>query len=312
VPAADNRRRPATGGESPFEEARMNWTTDLDRVLHYRIFEMAGQAITPIQLVMLTVVFFVTLYGARTVRRLFELQKLRHFEPGPRYTFARLTQYVIWLLGIMVGLKVLNINLTAIAVVAGALGVGVGFGLQNIVANFFAGLVLLFERPIKVSDRITVDNVDGNVVEIKFRSTTIVTNDNIAIIVPNSRFINQTVINWSYGDPRVRLHVPIGVSYGSDPDLVTSALLEVAAGIEGVLKDPPPSVRFLAFADSSLNFELLVWTDQPARHFWLHSHINYAIAAAFKRKGIEVPFPQRDLHIKSAEGSSALQGTRTA
>jgi potassium efflux system protein len=110
----------------------------------------------------------------------------------------------------------------------------------------------------------------------------------------------------------VRLHVPIGVSYGSDPDLVTSALLEVAAGIEGVLKDPPPSVRFLAFADSSLNFELLVWTDQPARHFWLHSHINYAIAAAFKRKGIEVPFPQRDLHIKSAEGSSALQGTRTA
>ncbi len=280
----------------------MNWIGKLDQILRYRIFEMAGQAITPVELIVLTAIFFVTLFVARSLRRLLEQGLLRHLEPGHRYTFARLSQYLIWILGIMLGLKVVNINLTAIAVVAGALGVGVGFGLQNIVANFFAGLVLLFERPIKVGDRVTVQDVEGNVAEIKFRSTTIVTNDNIAIIVPNSQFINQTVINWSYGDTRVRVHIPVGVAYGSDLDLVTSSLMGVAAEADGVLKDPAPTVRFQEFGDSALNFELLVWTDQPAGHFWLQSRLNYAIEASFRRKGIEIPFPQRDLHIKPTAG----------
>ncbi len=160
----------------------------------------------------------------------------------------------------------------------------------------------LFERPIRVGDRITVQDVEGNVVEIKFRSTTIVSNDNIAIIVPNSQFVNQTVINWSYGDTRVRVHIPVGVAYGSDLNLVTGSLLQVAATTDGVLKDPAPAVRFREFGDSSLNLELLVWTDQPAGHFWLQSRLNYAIEADFRRKGVEIPFPQRDLHIKPTAG----------
>ena len=191
-------------------------------------------------------------------------------------------------------------------VVAGALGVGIGFGLQNIVANFVAGLVLLFERPIEVGDRVTVQDVEGNVRDINFRATTVLTTDNITVIVPNSQFLNNPVTNWSHGDPRVRIHVPVGVAYGSDVEKVTRSLLGVAAATEGVLKDPAPSVFFRDFGDSSLDFELLVWIDQPARHIQIRSRINYAIDAAFRKEGIEIPFPQRDMHVRSARGLSGM------
>ncbi|MBI4482309.1 MAG: mechanosensitive ion channel [Acidobacteria bacterium] len=274
----------------------------MERVLYFRLFDIGGQAITPVQLLILGLALVVTLYLARWVGRLSEQRLLRQIDVGPRYTIVRLTQYAIWAMGILVALKLLNIDLTALAVVAGALGVGIGFGLQNVVANFVAGLVLLFERPIKVNDRVTIENVEGNVVAINFRSTTIETNDNIAIIVPNSDFINRTVINWSHGKPWVRIRVPVGVAYGTDVQLVTRTLLEVGAETEGVMKEPAPKVRFKEFGDSSLQFELLVWTDELARHQRLRSRLNYAIEASFRRTGIQIPFPQRDLHIKSADG----------
>jgi len=276
--------------------------------LDFHLFDIGGRAITPVQLVVVVVTLMLTFSIARLVERLCERRFLRHLETGARYTLIRLAQYVIWAIGIVIALKVLNIDLTAIAVVAGVLGVGVGFGLQNIVANFVAGLVLLFERPIKVNDRVTVENIEGNVVNISFRSTTIVTNDNIAVIVPNSEFINRTVINWSHGDPRVRIHVPVGVAYGSDLELVTRTLLEVAAATEGVLREPAPMVWFKEFGESSLNFELLVWTDEPERHLQLRSRLNYAIEAAFRERGIQIPFPQRDLHIRSADGLARALG----
>jgi small-conductance mechanosensitive channel len=133
-----------------------------------------------------------------------------------------------------------------------------------------------------------------------------VTNDNISIIVPNSEFINRTVINWSHGDPRVRIHVPVGVAYGSDVALVTRTLLEVAAETEEVLNAPEPTVWFREFGESSLHFDLLVWTDQPRWHFRLRSRLNYAIDAAFRERGIQIPFPQRDLHLKSADGLTGV------
>jgi small-conductance mechanosensitive channel len=280
----------------------MEWTERLKQILYFQLFEIGGQAITPIQLVIVVITLIVTLSIARSIGRLCEQRLLRHIETGARYTLIRLTQYAIWAVGIMIGLKVLNIDLTAIAVVAGVLGVGIGFGLQSIVANFVAGLVLLFERPVKVNDRVTVENIEGNVVNISFRSTTIVTNDNISIIVPNSEFINRTVINWSHGDPRVRIHVPVGVAYGSDVELVTRTLLEVAAATESVLREPAPMVWFREFGESSLNFELLVWIEQPERHLRLRSRLNYAIDTAFREHGIHIPFPQRDLHLQSADG----------
>ena len=136
--------------------------------------------------------------------------------------------------------------------------------------------------------------------EIGVHSTTIVTNDNIAIIVPNSQFTSSTVTNWSHGDSQVRIHAPVGVAYGSDVELVERTLLEVAAGTKGVLKHPASRVWFEGFGDSALNFELRVWTDEPIRHQRLHSRLNYEIEAAFRDKGIQIPFPQRDLHVKSA------------
>ncbi len=280
----------------------------IQHILTFTLFRVGGQSITPYLLIVFVLTLFITAVVARKARRLLELYFLRRLpvEAGAQYAVASLTQYGLWVIGLLVALKILNINLTAIAVVAGALGVGIGFGLQNVVANFVCGLVLLVERPIRVSDRITMEGVEGNVRAVNFRSTLIVTNDNISVIVPNSEFINGKVINWSIGDPKVRIHVPVGVAYGSNLETVTKALLKVAAETEGVLKQPAPEVRFLEFGNSSLNMELLVWTVDAAQHFLLRSRLNFAIDAAFRREGVEVPFPQHDIHVRSAAGLEGI------
>lgn len=286
----------------------MDLLKHVQSVLSYPLFHVGGAPIDLYSLIALVLVLMITAVVARKVRRLLELYFLRRLpvEAGAQYSVASLTQYCLWVIGLLIGLRILNINLTAIAVVAGALGVGIGFGLQNVVANFVCGLVLLVERPIRVRDRITMEGVEGNVRAVNFRSTLIETNDNISVIVPNSEFINKKVINWSIGDPKVRIHVPVGVAYGSNLETVTRTLLSVAAEAEGVLKNPAPEVRFIEFGDSSLNMELLVWTLHPARHFLLRSQLNYAIDAAFRREGVEVPFPQRDVHVKSASGLEGI------
>jgi small-conductance mechanosensitive channel len=286
----------------------MNVLTHVENILRFTLFRVGGEPITPFALIAFAFTLYITTVIARKVRRLLEVYFLSRVpvETGAQYAVASLTQYCLWVIGVLVGLRILNINLTAIAVVAGALGVGIGFGLQNVVANFVCGLVLLVERPIRVHDRITMEGVEGNVVAVNFRSTVIQTNDNISVIVPNSEFINGKVINWSIGDLKVRIHIPVGVAYGSNLETVTRTLLGVAAETEGVLKQPVPEVRFIEFGDSSLNMELLVWTVEPAKHFLLRSRLNYAIDAAFRREGVEIPFPQRDVHVKSAGGLRAI------
>jgi potassium-dependent mechanosensitive channel len=286
----------------------MNIFSHVEMVLSYTLFKVGGQPITPFSLIAFVLTLIITAAVARRIRRLLEVYFLSRVpvETGAQYAVASLTQYALWVVGVLVGMRILNINLTAIAVVAGALGVGIGFGLQNVVANFVCGLVLLVERPIRVHDRITMEGVEGNVRAVNFRSTIIETNDNISVIVPNSEFINGKVINWSIGDPRVRIHVPVGVAYGSNMETVTRALLRVADEAEGVLKDPAPEVRFIEFGNSSLNMELLVWINEPAKHFYLRSQLNFAIDAAFRRDGVEVPFPQRDVHVRSAGGLEGI------
>jgi len=185
-------------------------------------------------------------------------------------------------------------------VLAGAVGIGVGFGLQNVVSNFIAGIIIMFERPIKIGDRIIVGGVEGNVVEIGARGTTVLNNDNIAVIVPNSKFITEDVINWKYNDDRVRFRIPVGVAYGSDARQVERVLLEVAAADADVMQDPAPAVRLMAFGDDGLLFELRAWSrslvDQKGK---LISQLNFAIYDRFRQEGIEFPFPQRDLHLRS-------------
>ena len=174
------------------------------------------------------------------------------------------------------------------------------FGLQNITNNFVSGIIILFERPIKVGDRIEVGSVSGDVVKISMRSTTILTNDNIAIIVPNSDFISSTVINWSHTDRNVRFNIPVGVSYKSDPETVRNILMEVAKNNDGVLKNPSPDVLLGDYGDSSINFTLRVWTsDYITQPLVLKSQLYYSAFKKFKEHGIEIPFPQRDIHLKN-------------
>ena len=187
---------------------------------------------------------------------------------------------------------------------AGAVGVGIGFGLQNITNNFVSGIIILFERPIKVGDRIEMGDVSGDVIRISMRSTTIVTNDNISIIVPNSDFISSKVINWSHTDRNIRFNIPICVSYKEDPQIIKKLLLEVAAENKGILDKPKPDVLFKNFGDSSLDFNLRIWTREFInRPNVLKSQIYYSVFEKFKEHGIEIPFPQRDLHIKNTEFS---------
>jgi small-conductance mechanosensitive channel len=221
-------------------------------------------------------------------------------QTGQQYAVARVISYLLFILGMIVGLQSLGVNLNSLVVVGGALGIGVGLGLQAIVSNFVAGLVLLVEQPVKLGDRIDVGGTFGDVVRLRGRSTWIQTNDNVVIIVPNSEFINQRVINWTANDRQVRISLSVGVGYGSDPKSVREVLLQIAARHPDVLAEPAPETIFLDFGDSSLDFELRVWTvrqvQTPQR---LKSDLYFAIFETFREKGIELPFPQRDVHVKS-------------
>jgi small-conductance mechanosensitive channel len=253
-------------------------------------------------LIYLTVLFVLLIYLSGKLRTLVadRLLARKIADIGIRHAMAAILRYMVIVVGALIILQTAGIDLTALNVLAGAVGIGVGFGLQNIVSNFISGLIILFERPIKVGDRIVVGNVEGDVVRIKGRSTTVVTNDNIAIIVPNSRFISENVVNWSHTDRTVRFRVPVSVAYDSDVRLVERLLLEVAAENPDVLERPAPGVRFMEFGDSGLLFELRVWSmTLIQKKGLLVSSLNFGIIEKFRQHGIVMPFPQRELHIRS-------------
>lgn len=223
-----------------------------------------------------------------------------NMDRGVRASIGSLTRLMIVIIGAIVIIQSAGIDLSALTFLAGALGVGIGFGLQNVTDNFISGLIILFEKPIKVGDRIEVGDIQGNVMSISFRSTQVLTNDNISIIVPNSEFISSKVINWSHNDRNIRFRIPVGVSYQEDPAKVKQILLQVAEENPNILKIPVPTVLFDEYGDSSLNFYLAVWTsshtDKPRV---LKSEIYFEIFRKFKEEGVEIPFPQRDIHIKT-------------
>lgn len=248
----------------------------------------------------LTALFLITaLLKKLLVKRVFPRYNL---DNGTAISIATIIRYVIVIIGLMIILRSSGIDVSSFGILFGAVGIGIGFGLQGISNNFISGIIILFERPVKVGDRIEVDGISGNIVNISARATTIITNDNIAIILPNSDLVNSKVINWSLNDKIVRFNFPVGVSYKEDPMNVKKILLEVANDCEGVLKDPPADVLISEFADNSLNFNLQVWTteycDQPKV---LKSILYYSVLEKFRQHNIEIPFPQRDLHIISGE-----------
>lgn len=240
-------------------------------------------------------------FSSRTKRFLFNRFLVNSgLDRSLQYAIAQIVSNLVLVVGIFIVLENTGIHLGALTVFAGAVGVGVGFGLQNIASNFISGLVILAERPITIGDRVEVAGLAGQVELIRARSTVIRTNDNIAMIVPNTKFIDSPVTNWTYGDPRVRFRIPVGVAYGSDVNKVRAALIAAGQSNPHVLQDPAPSVFLKQFGESAIDFELVVWSSEMShRPSRFRSDLNFAIEEKFREAGIEIPFPQRDLHIRS-------------
>jgi small-conductance mechanosensitive channel len=228
------------------------------------------------------------------------------------YAMARLVRYLVWIVAVGIGLKYLGLDLSGFALIGGALGVGIGFGLQNIVSNFISGVILLVDRSLKIGDFVELESgVRGQVQEVSLRCTRITTNDLVDILVPNSEFVNGRVTNWTYDEFSRRLRIPFGVAYGSDKNLVKEAGLAAAASVEGVSSNSRRStdVWLVGFGDNSLNFELLVWLDyerlkSPSA---TQAKVYWALEDELRKRNIEIPFPQRVLHIPAGGRLTAAQ-----
>jgi len=284
----------------------LDFITVISRVWDYltRPFTFGRITVSVSSVIVGAIVFVLTLFIARTATTLIErrMASRHHIDPGLRYTICRLVKYLVITIGTLAALKqAFALDLTSIAVIFTALSVGIGFGLQYIASDIASGFILLFERPIRVGDRITIGEDEGDVQSINLRTTVVTTNDRVTIIVPNSKLVSQRVVNWSYGDPRARIAIPIGVADDSDIDLVTNTLIDAAKDVPNVLADPQPRVQFLKFGDYSLDFRLLVWTNQPRRHIQIRSDINYRIAKLFRARSIRIPYPTQEFLLKGAE-----------
>lgn len=274
--------------------------TNFNEIWNFKIFGSGDNIVTLGTVLILILYLVVLIFIANKFKKLLvhRVFKRPHFDIGTSQAMASILQYVFVILGAIIIIHNSGINLSSLGLLAGALGIGIGFGLQNITSNFISGVIILFERPIKVGDRIEVGNVVGNILKISPRATTIITNDNLAIIVPNSEFINGRVINWSLHNRTVRFNFMVSVSYKEDPTRIKKLLLEVASDNEGVLKDPQSDVLLDSFLDNNIRFNLRVWSstysDTPGV---LQSQLYYAVYEKFKENGISISYPQRDIHI---------------
>lgn len=269
---------------------------------NYELFLLGDSPFTTKTLISIALSLFLLFYLTSKIKKFLIKRVFPRYDldKGVSLSIATIVGYLLIIVGLFVIIQTTGIDLGAIGLMIGALGIGIGFGLQSITNNFISGIIILFERPVKVGDRIELDDLAGNIITISARATTVITNDNIAVIVPNSDLVNNRVINWSHTNRDIRLNFPVGVSYKEDPELIRKLLIEVAEANTGVLQKPKPDVLFDSYGDSSLNFMLRVWTaeysDTPKV---LKSQLYFAIFKKFKENNIEIPFPQRDLHLKS-------------
>ncbi len=281
----------------------------LDTIATYPLFTLGSSQITPVSLFLFLLVILVFFGISRYLRSLVDRQWGDEMKRGMGHTVKRLIHYSTVVLGVFVAFNMIGLDLSSLAIVAGGVGVGIGFGLQNLASNFISGLILMVERPIRVGDAVTVNDQFGFVEEIALRSSRVVTRDNVELIIPNTDFITGTVVNWSRGDETIRLRCSIGVSYDADIHRVMDLLKEIAAENEGVLEDPAPQVILTEYGDSSINFELRVWVESPRERVSVRHEINVAIRDRFEEEDVEIPFPQRDLHLRSSVPLSRGEGT---
>lgn len=270
--------------------------------LRYRFVFEEGRYTTPIKIIIGLIVLIVSFFIARYIKKLLDERvflKL-HIERGLMQTLSTLTRYTVIGIAALIGLSLAGIPLRSLAIFAGAFGIGIGFGMQNIVGNFISGIILLFERPMVVGDIITLeDGTLGTIEKLSARSTTITTPDEVTITVPNSKFVEGRITNWTHPRTRMRGSVSVGVSYNSDVELIKKCLLEIALQNPNVRTYPEPFVRFAEFGESALIFQLYFWADDPGKLWFTQSELNFAIAKVFRMNNIEIAFPQRDIHIRS-------------
>ncbi len=314
-PAPADENSLAAAGERSADAARQlasDGAEGLKPILNYDLLPFAGMSITVGGLLLAGVVLLVTWFLSLAARRALARygEKFPNANRASLYTITRLLQYTLLVVGLLMALSVVGIPVGKLAVFAGALGVGLGFGLQAIFSNFISGLILLFDKSLKVGDFVELESgVHGEVRDVKIRATRIVTNNNIDILVPNSEFVTGRVVNWTYRDVSRRVHIPFGVAYGSDKEVVKRAALEAAAEVPFTLEQEgprKPQVWLSEFGDSSLNFELVVWLTAEAtkRPGAVKAAYNWALHSALERHSLEIPVPQQDLHLRSLFGLS--------
>ena len=274
----------------------------MNDILNLTLFQIKETPVTVMSILIFLILITAFIVLGIIARNALNRKILKRFkvDEGTTYTLSRITQYIIITIGALISFQFVGIDLSGLAVIFGLLSVGIGFGLQNVTSNFISGLIILFERPIKVGDRVTVNNIEGDVTEINIRSTKVRTVNNISIIVPNSEFVSKDVINYSHGDPTYRLDISVGVSYGSDLETVLKALQEVSDENRYILSEPRAQVHLIEFGDSSWNMQLRAWIGNVKDYPHVRNEVNKAIVRKFREYDVEIPFPQRDLHVRSS------------
>jgi small-conductance mechanosensitive channel len=305
----------ASGAHPALGALRRRAADLLMRALESPLFTLSGRGVSALDLLLLPVAACALWLAANGATQLLRISLLRALglENGSEETVAGLLRWGLLFLGALVALQAAGLDVRGLAIAGGVLGVGIGFGLQNLANNFVSGVVIGLERPIRAGDVVRVGDHFGTIVRIGARSTALRTLDRVTILIPNSRFLESEVVNWSHGDPVSRVHVPVVVDYGSDVAAVRAALLAAARAHPAVLREPRPQVQLRAFGGSSLDFELLVWTRDPKNQFTLVSDLNYRVEAELERHGVRVPFPQLDVHIRTPQlerAVAALAGER--
>lgn len=274
---------------------------ETESFLRRPLIRLAGGVITPgALLVGLLIVMATVVLSAIVGRGLRRILNRRGLSPGALFATVKIVRYVLTLIGLLVAIDSIGLSLSAVLAASTVLLVGIGFGLQNIAQNFISGLIVLFEQPIRPGDFIKVGDAYGIVDAIGLRATRVITRDQVTIIVPNSELVTTQVINHSIPTLNLRIAISVGVAYGTDTDLVRKTLLSVAPSHVQILTEPAPEVRFEEFGDSSLDFSLLVWIADPREDRRVSSDLRFEIERRFRAAGIEIPFPQRDLHVRSA------------
>lgn len=275
---------------------------DILQQLDAELFRLGETPVTPMSLLIFIGTCVISVGLAGVLRR--GLQRLidnRHPDAeGLSYALGRMVQIVVVVLGVIISLETLGLSLTTLTAVGATLSVGLGLGLQSLAQNYVAGITLLVQRPVQKGDFIIVGDTVGMVDEISLRLTRVITRDGISILVPNSELVSTTVTNITRPTDLYRTRIDVGVAYGSDLQTVEACLLEVAEAHERVLEKPDPEVFFVGFGNSSLDFQLCVWIDDPHREPRITSDLRFAIDDSFRNHGVTIPFPQRDLHLKAS------------